>query len=668
MAFVPGSFTFTSPSFPSFLDSLSAWSIFEQVFQDPFSALPAMSRNFLGIAITTSSIPRGYPGCLYTDSPVTPRRTSRTPRNATFVGSPLYRDDDGGAPRSPRSPALSSPSLNSPIPSKEDRHRPTPVTVSRSSSESYSGLSSPNENTTFLCPSPAIATPSLLRYTDQNEPAKLGCFSAINIILGKTIGVGIFSVPSSIFSNVGSVGMALFIWVLGAAISYCGLAVYIDLGTALPRSGGEKVYLERIFRRPKFLASCILMSYVILLGFSTPNCIVLGEYLMYALGFEVNRWNVRSVAVLAITIACGVHARSPALGLRLINILGVMKMLIIAVIIMGGLVSIPLGIGQTMSEAAIYKRNFSSIFEGTTAQPYVLASALLKALYCFRGYNTANQVLSEVRRPVQTLSKAAPCALLVVSLAYILVNLAYFCAVEKSDFASSGLVVAGHFFTNVSGSVIGSRILPLLIILSAFGSIAATSFAQARVNQEYGRDGLLPFGSFWASSSPYGTPAAALLLHWLVSVAVIVIPPPGEIYTFLIELGGYPVSVISVFVAGGLLYLQLTPSEDWQSPKPASKILTLIFLLSNITLLVLPWIRPEGGQGAEGRFPYYAYPSAGLCVLFSGAVYWIWMANIKNWWQDIEAKIIGNSLAGEEIAMRDWQREVKISAIQRYPM
>lgn len=625
-----------------------------------------MSRNFLGIAIITSSIPRGYSGCSYAESPVTPRRTPRTPRSATFASANFYRDEEPNALRSPR-PSPPSPRLPSAPAShvKSDRHRPPPVEVSSTSS---SEQSSPTENTTFLIESPSIATPSLLRFADHNDRTKLGTFSAINIILGKTIGVGIFSVPSSIFSNVGSVGMALAVWLLGAAISFCGLVVYLDLGTALPKSGGEKVYLERIFRRPKFLAVCILMSYVVLLGFSTPNCIVLGEYLMYALGLEANRWNVRSVAVFAVSVACFLHARLPALGLRLINILGVVKMLIIVAIIMSGLASIPFGIGQTSSEVAIYRRNFTSIFSGTTTQPYALASALLKALYCFRGYNTANQVLSEVRRPVRTLSVAAPTALLIVSAAYILVNVAYFCAVEKSDFASSGLVVAGHFFTNVFGGIVGSRILPLLIILSAFGSIAATSFAQARVNQEFAKDGLLPFSSFWASTSPRGTPAAALLLHWLVSVAVIVVPPPGQIYTFLVELGGYPVSVISVFVAGGLLYLQLTPSERWRSPKPASKIMATLFLLSNVTLLILPWIRPEGGQGAEGRFPYYAYPAGGLGVLLAGAVYWVWLVNIKNWWENLEAKIIGGAVACEEIAMKDWKRDVNRVVDVRYPM
>ena len=452
--------------------------------------------------------------------------------------------------------------------------------------------------------------------------------------------------------------MALVVWLLGAAISFCGLAVYLDLGTALPKSGGEKVYLERIFRKPKYLATCILLAYVVLLGFSTPNCMVLGEYLVYALGIEANNWNVRFIAVMAITASCAIHARSPRLGLNMINVLGIIKMFIIASIVISGIASIPMGLGRTTSTSTTFSRNFSSLFEGTTTQPYALATAVLKALYCFRGYNTANQVLSEVRRPVQTLSIAAPVALSIVSAAYLLVNAAYFCAVDKSAFASSGLVVAGHFFTNIFGAVVGARVLPFLIILSAFGSIAATSFAQARVNQELARERLLPFSGFWASSSPWGTPAAALFLHWLVSVAVIVIPPPGEIYNFLVEIGGYPVSVISVFVSGGLLYLQTTPSEGWQSPRPANKVATVLFLLSNVVLLIMPWIRPEGGKGGEGRFPYYAYPATGLGILVLGGLYWIWWARIRDWWFAVEEKIIRGAVVGGDLALKDWKMAV----------
>lgn len=499
-------------------------------------------------------------------------------------------------------------------------------------------LVSPSNDRHFL-----QLTPNFL---SAPSDGRLGTFSAINVILGKTVGVGIYSIPSSIFESVGSVGASISLWIIGSLISFCGLAVYLDLGTAIPRSGGERVYLERIFKRPRMLATCMFMSYVVLLGFSTPNCIVLGEYVMYALEIEVNRWNVRMVAVGVITLLCIIHARYQKLGLRIINVLGVGKMLILAVVILAGVAGALMGVGSSTSalsrrrlsgtpmdvipdhHLSTAQRNFSNIFAGSSTQPYDYATALLKILYSFRGYSTANQVLSEVRNPIRTLKIAAPVALSLVSLGYILANISYFLVVSKEDFRSSGVVIAGHFFKNIFGEVIGENVLPLFIIISAFGNIAATSFAQARVNQELGKDGLLPFSSWFAKKNQKNSPTPGLLLHWLISVIVIIVPPPGEIYNFLVDIGGYPVSVISVAISLGLLYLQSNPDENWQSPFQAKKIYTTVFAASNCLLLVLPWVKPKTAHG-DGRFAYYAYPLTALAILCSGVVYWFWWAKIK---------------------------------------
>ena len=53
-----------------------------------------------------------------------------------------------------------------------------------------------------------------------------------------------------------------------------GLLVWLELGTMWPRSGGEKVYLEALYPRPRFLATCIFASYAIILGFTASGCIV----------------------------------------------------------------------------------------------------------------------------------------------------------------------------------------------------------------------------------------------------------------------------------------------------------------------------------------------------------------------------------------------------------
>lgn len=69
------------------------------------------------------------------------------------------------------------------------------------------------------------------------------------------IGTGIFATPSAIFALSGSVGLSLFIWVAGMLIAIAGMMVYLEFGTALPRNGGEKNYLEFVYRKPKFLVT-----------------------------------------------------------------------------------------------------------------------------------------------------------------------------------------------------------------------------------------------------------------------------------------------------------------------------------------------------------------------------------------------------------------------------
>ena len=92
--------------------------------------------------------------------------------------------------------------------------------------------------------------------------------------IGRIIGTGIFSTPSTILNSVGSVGASVLLWVAGFFLSFCGLFIWLEFGTMFPRSGGEKVYLEAVYRRPKYLATVIFSASAIILGFSASNCIV----------------------------------------------------------------------------------------------------------------------------------------------------------------------------------------------------------------------------------------------------------------------------------------------------------------------------------------------------------------------------------------------------------
>ena len=92
--------------------------------------------------------------------------------------------------------------------------------------------------------------------------------------VGRIIGTAVFSTPSSILGSVGSVGASLMLWVLGFIMSFCGLFIWLEFGMMFPRSGGEKVYLEAVYKKPKYLVTVIFAANAILLGFTASGCIV----------------------------------------------------------------------------------------------------------------------------------------------------------------------------------------------------------------------------------------------------------------------------------------------------------------------------------------------------------------------------------------------------------
>ena len=65
--------------------------------------------------------------------------------------------------------------------------------------------------------------------------------SAYILVVSRVIGSGIFATPGSIVKSAGSIGLTLLVWLVGTILSGCGLAVSMEYGCMLPRSGGEKV-------------------------------------------------------------------------------------------------------------------------------------------------------------------------------------------------------------------------------------------------------------------------------------------------------------------------------------------------------------------------------------------------------------------------------------------
>ncbi|MCJ1468578.1 hypothetical protein MMC07_007207 [Pseudocyphellaria aurata] len=483
-----------------------------------------------------------------------------------------------------------------------------------------------DEETSPISGSPSVESAQVFRF---DESRKLGVTSSLFLILNKMIGTGIFSTPSSIFAATGSVGVSLILWVVGGLITFAGLSVYLEFGLQIPRSGGEKNYLERVYRRPKYLATSVFLSQMVLLGFSSGNALAFGRYVLLASGSDApDGWTARAIGVGCITFAVVLHSTLPKWGMRLFDVLGVFKVVVLLFIVFSGFAAL-----------AGHRRvpdphNFDHAFRSETGDgyapggAYAFANALLRIVYSYKGWENANYV-------------------------------AYFAAIPKTDLAKSEVVVAGLFFRNVFGNSAGARALPAFVALSNLGNVLAVSFAHARVNQEFAKEGLLPASRFWSSNKPFNAPAAAFLLHWIITIIILLAPPAGPAYNFIIDLYTYPGAWINSFVAAGLIYLHYTPREQWTSPWHSHLPVIVLFFLSNAFLAVVPFIPPDGVTDPDG-YPYYVFPVVGVGVLLLGAAYWAG-------WTKLLPKIGGYSVVSERTVLEDGAETVRYRKVYAKP-
>ena len=307
--------------------------------------------------------------------------------------------------------------------------------------------------------------------------------SAYMLTVSRIVGSGIFATPGNIYKSVGSVGLALSVWLVGTAVAACGLAVSMELGCMLPRSGGAKVYLEFMYQRPRFLASTLVAIQAVVLGFTASNCIVFGEYILVALNMEVTAFAQRTLAVCLLTAITVVHGCFLKTGIWIQNALAWVKIGLMVFMAILGVVA--LFLPQTSSHQNTEALSLARMFEGSNWSFVALSTAIFKVFYSFAGYDNVNNVLNEVKNPVRTLKTMAPTALLTVAVFYLTLNVAYFIVVPLEEIRDSGELIAALFFEKILGASAGGTILPILVAASAAGNVMVVTFALVnRVHQK----------------------------------------------------------------------------------------------------------------------------------------------------------------------------------------
>ncbi|KAJ2716990.1 hypothetical protein H4R19_000299 [Coemansia spiralis] len=447
----------------------------------------------------------------------------------------------------------------------------------------------------------------------------LGLWDGMAMVAGAVIGSGIFSTPGLILAAVGSVGMSMVVWVVGAAVSVCGCIAYMELGTMLPRSGGEKEYLDAAFPRPRALLPFLFcMTYIAICGPSgmAADATVTGTYLLYAATGRATghaEWAQRAIGVAVAALCVVLHGFFVHAAIRIQSALTVVKVLLLLLIVVVGAAK---GIGGEHSSTA------ADVFAGTSTHPSAYVSALFKVFFAYSGYTSLNYSIDELRDPMRNLPRAALGGLLVTAALYVLSNAAYFLVLDPAAVRESGTAVAAVFFSQTLGNAWGHHIVPLLIGLATLGNVMCATFAASRVVFEAAREGYLPLGAALGEISRFRSPLAALGLCGALGCLFIVAPPPGEAYGFLIDIGGYPQWLFSGAAAVGLLVMRRTHAH---LPRPfkAWHLANAVTIACAVFMCIVPFVRPDHPD--PRAIPHWAAPLAALTFIAASCGAWAMM-------------------------------------------
>lgn len=444
--------------------------------------------------------------------------------------------------------------------------------------------------------------------------------SAYILVISRVIGSGIFATPGVIVKGVGSVGLSLTLWVVGAVIAACGLAVGLEYGCMLPRSGGEKVYLEFVYRKPRFLASTLVATMAVLLGFTASNCIVFAQYTLYAFDIEATDFRRKSLAVALLTVITVIHGCFLKTGIWIQNFLGWIKIALIALMVLSSMFVVAFGSGTSQGSRSHFPTG-SDIWKGSDWSWGIISTSLFKVFYSFAGLNNVNNVMNEVKNPIRTLKTVSITALITACVMYLLVNIAYFIVVPLDDIKDSRELIAALFFERCFGPTVGKTLLPLAVALSGAGNVMVVTFALARLNQEIARQGFLPYADLLASSKPFNAPFGGLIVHYIPSLLVIALPPSNEVYSFILEVEGYPGQILALASGVGLLWLRYK-RPDLKRPFRAWTIAVVVRIVLCLALLAAPFSPPKEKR-PPGSIWYATYAVVGVGVILFGLLYWV---------------------------------------------
>jgi len=342
-------------------------------------------------------------------------------------------------------------------------------------------------------------------------PRTLGLWSSIALVIGITIGSGIFRSPAAVARDVSSPAAMIGLWIAGGLIALCGALSIAELAASLPHTGGFYAYLREGWgRRAAFLfgwSQLVILRATALGGVA----IVFAEYLLRALGVDPvsHVIGARVLAAVAIALTAAANIVGMAVGAAVVNISSAAKFAALV-----GLVATAMALGRA------HGGGFDHLWgaPGTGAGRGGLGLALVSVLWAYDGFADLSFAAGEVKNPQRNLPIAIIGGTLTLMAIYVLANVAYLYVLPFDRIRQSPLVAADTMMA-IFGRP-GAVLVSGLVAISAFSSLNGIMLSSPRVFFAMAEDGLL-FAPLARVHGRFKTPHLAILLAALLGTTLV---------------------------------------------------------------------------------------------------------------------------------------------------
>ncbi|MBA3545183.1 MAG: amino acid permease, partial [Nannocystis sp.] len=387
------------------------------------------------------------------------------------------------------------------------------------------------------------------------------------ILIGTTIGSGIFRVPAAVATTLGDPQAMLLVWVLGGVVTLTGALAVAELAGMFPRSGGIFAYLlESWGPLPAFLFGWAEMTVIRAAAIGAISTIF-AEYLGHFIALSPQE--VRYVAAGTIVVIAMLNYLGVSYASALMNVTTVLKY--------GALVGLSL-FAFTAGDGS--SANFTATGVGIVTSSAIF-TALVPVMWTYDGWSNLSFVGGEIRDPGRTLPKALILGTAAIVVIYLLINAAYLYLVPASEMPGVPLVAATAAERIPIFGAAGAAIISGIVMVSTFGSANGSVMTGPRVIFALSDRGL--FFPIIARVSPrFKTPSVAIWMAATLSV-IYVLQNDFAALADMFVLGVWPFYAMAV--AGVYILRKRRPDAERPYRTLGYPITPALFLLASLGMM-----------------------------------------------------------------------------------